>query len=452
VEYSGAGRIRRIKPYLHWFPMAVGIALLGLTVFVSNQPLYLQRFILASGIIVSLLSALAISICMIGIRHTRSAAKVQSELAREAASRELSMVFENAREGIARLDGDGRYLSTNQAYTSMLGYEPGELIGRHWEMTVHEEDRERIAAAYRQMLATGTGEAEARGTCRDGAIIQKHVHLVSIGEPDGAAHGYYCFCRDITGRKRAEEELRGFNARLEASNQDLAEFAAAASHDMQEPLRKIQAFGDMLRASCEGRLEPEGLQYLARMQDAAGRMRTLVRDLLVLSRVTRDDSKRVEVPLDQTIQEVLSDLEVSLLQVQGKVEIGELPKIDADPTQMRQLFQNLIGNALKFHRKGDPPVVEISGKTGNDGRYRISVRDNGVGFEEQYAEQIFAPFRRLHGRGEYEGTGLGLAVCRRIVERHGGSISARSLPGKGSTFLIELPAMPAKATPKRGNP
>jgi signal transduction histidine kinase len=240
----------------------------------------------------------------------------------------------------------------------------------------------------------------------------------------------------------ANEHLRQSTLELERSNRELQDFAFVASHDLQEPLRKIQAFGDRLRGKHGEALGPEGIDYLERMQRAAHRMHVLINDLLTFSRVTSKGQPFVPADLGQIAREVLSDLEVRVEQTGARVEIGGLPTRDADPLQMRQLLQNLIGNALKFHRDGEPPHVRVSASVLADGgppRARIVVADNGIGFDMKYLDRIFTPFQRLHGRQEYEGTGMGLAVCRRIVERHGGTLTAESAPGEGSRFLVTLP-------------
>jgi signal transduction histidine kinase len=241
----------------------------------------------------------------------------------------------------------------------------------------------------------------------------------------------------------ANEHLRRSTLELERSNRELQDFAFVASHDLQEPLRKIQAFGDRLRGKHGEALGPEGVDYLERMQRAAQRMHVLINDLLTFSRVTSRGQPFVPVDLGQIAREVLSDLEVRIEQTGGRVEVGDLPALDADPLQMRQLLQNLIGNALKFHRDGEPPHVTVSGEVldggGGPPRARIVVADDGIGFDMKYLDRIFTPFQRLHGRQEYEGTGMGLAVCRRIVERHGGALTAESAPGEGARFLVTLP-------------
>jgi signal transduction histidine kinase len=257
--------------------------------------------------------------------------------------------------------------------------------------------------------------------------------------------------QEITERNRTEETLHTFAAQLQRSNRELQDFAYTASHDLQEPLRKILTFGDRLKAKCGETLGEQGRDYLQRMQNAAQRMQTLINDLLTFSRVTTKAQPFVPVDLASVAAEVVTDLEVRIEQTGGQVNIHKLPTIEADPLQMRQLFQNLISNALKFHRQNIAPIVTVQGHLlqNADGHLagnapvrelcQITVADNGIGFDEKYLDSIFNVFQRLHSRSTYEGSGVGLAVCRKIVERHGGTITARSIPGQGTTFIVTLP-------------
>lgn len=266
------------------------------------------------------------------------------------------------------------------------------------------------------------------------------------------------FVRDISRRKRAELEQARYAAELERSNRELEQFAYVASHDLQEPLRKIRSFGERLQQSCADKLDELGCDCLGRMLSAAERMQVLTDGLLRLSRVTTERQQFVAVDLQQVANEVVSDLEINIEQVKGRVKVGPLPTIEADPLQMRQLLQNLISNGLKFHRADESPVVIISGEVIQGRSYRaprsaarerlcrIVVADNGIGFEEKHQETIFGLFQRLHSRDEYAGTGIGLALCRKIVERHGGQITTRSVPGKGSAFEVLLPVAQAAAS------
>ncbi len=242
--------------------------------------------------------------------------------------------------------------------------------------------------------------------------------------------------------KRHEEMVKTYAQNLQASNQELEQFAYTASHDLQEPLRKIQAFGDRLATNYEGLLDERGKDYIARMQGAASRMQRLIEDLLTLSRLSTRAQPFAQVNLDTILKEVLLDLETRIEQTQATIHTDTLPIIEADSTQMRQLLQNLLSNALKFTRPDTPPEIDVTSQEQMiDGRKFISitVRDNGIGFDEQYRDRIFAAFQRLNTRKEYEGTGIGLALCVRIVERHNGRITAHSTPNEGATFIVTLP-------------
>ncbi len=250
---------------------------------------------------------------------------------------------------------------------------------------------------------------------------------------------------EVTERKRMQEELELLTTKLERSNLELQQFASVASHDLQEPLRKIIVFGGRLSDKAGAELGPQARDYLSRMTNAAERMQSLIRDLLAFSRVATRAEPFQNVNLGSVAREVVGDLEVLIEKTGARVELGELPEIEADPFQVRQLLQNLIANALKFHRRGVAPVVQLQSKPVRDNgpghpSWEIRVSDNGIGFEEKYVDRIFSPFQRLHGRDEYEGSGMGLAICHRIVERHGGRIAVKSSPGEGSTFILSVPA------------
>lgn len=246
--------------------------------------------------------------------------------------------------------------------------------------------------------------------------------------------------KEIRKRRKIERELQERTKNLARSNQELQDFAYVASHDLQEPLRKIQAFGDILEAEHAADLG-DGAEYLARMRMAASRMSTLIQDLLAFSRVSTQPQVTSQVDLNVVVNDVLSDLETSIERNKGSVTVTSLPTVQADSTHMRQLFQNLVGNALKFHREGVDPIIEVSARPRrrDDAFYEIYIKDNGIGFDEKYLDRIFSVFQRLHGKDRYDGTGIGLAVCRKIAERYGGTIYATSKPGVGSTFVFKIP-------------
>ena len=242
------------------------------------------------------------------------------------------------------------------------------------------------------------------------------------------------------------QRLEAVAAELQRSNKSLEEFAYVASHDLQEPLRKVRAFGDRLQMRYSDLLDATGKDYLQRMQNGSARMQALIDALLTYSRVTTKAQPPAPVDLNSVMADVLSDLEVTIETLQADVTVGPLPTLAADSTQMHQLLQNLVSNALKFHKPDVTPHVCITSKLCDRGEcWEIVVADNGIGFDMQYAERIFQVFQRLHGRSEYEGTGVGLAICRKIVERHGGTICAESAPGQGARFVIRLPLAAAAA-------
>lgn len=244
---------------------------------------------------------------------------------------------------------------------------------------------------------------------------------------------------DVTERRLMDKRLADQRRELQRSNEALDEFASVASHDLQEPLRKIMSFGERLTMAAGTTLEGEARNYLERMLSAAGRMRKLIADLLSYSQVTTRVQPFAATDLSGIAREVIADLETAVADAQARVELGVLPVIDADALQMRQLLQNLISNAIKYRRLDTPPVVRVNSAAVERQRCTITVADNGIGFHQEYAEKIFKMFERLHGRGVYEGSGIGLAICRKIVERHGGTIAATSSAGEGATFTITLP-------------
>lgn len=248
---------------------------------------------------------------------------------------------------------------------------------------------------------------------------------------------------EVRERRRAERRLEDANRQLTLRNRELQEFAYAASHDLQEPLRKIRSFADLMQSDLEAQLPQIGREYLDRIDHAADRMMQLIRDLLEYSRVQTDQRESESVDLNRILEEVLLDLEVSVRDTAAEIEADAMPTIEADASQMRQLFQNLISNALKFRRPDVPPRIRITADrigTADEEIWSISVADNGIGFETENLDRIFTPFQRLHSRAKYAGTGIGLAICRRIVERHGGSIRAESNSEQGATFTFTLPS------------
>lgn len=300
-------------------------------------------------------------------------------------------------------------------------------------------DDERLAV---RALNEGAQDYLVKGRVDGQSLVRSMRYAIERNRSNQLERDNAALESEIRARKLTQEKLERLTVRLEVSNRELQQFASVASHDLQEPLRKIVVFGDRLKTKHSANLGEQGADYVSRMMNAAERMQTLIDDLLEFSRVVTRARPFVRLDPARIIEEVLTDLEVLIESKSAIIEVGELPELSADPTQLRQVFQNLIVNAMKFQPEGRIPRVEIRSAPAtldSTAGVRITVSDNGIGFEQQHAERIFAPFQRLHGRSEYGGSGIGLAVVRRIVERHGGTISAESAPGEGATFTILLP-------------
>jgi PAS domain S-box-containing protein len=338
--------------------------------------------------------------------------------------------------GIITYDAFGKCISANESAARILGTTRDQLLKQNynlidsWKVTgLIESAREAVTNGYetrREIHTTSTFGKNIWLDCRL-TPFYSHEELYLLVSVD-----------DISVSKQAETNLKLYAAKLEQSNRDLQEFAYIASHDLQEPLRKVLAFGDRLARKYVDVLDETGQDYLKRMREASQRMQTLINDLLSFSRVSTRAQPFTDLDLNLVIQDVVSDLENQIDRTQGRVEFNGMPTIEADPTQMHQLLQNLITNALKFHQVDVAPIIQVSTQILGS-KCQICVKDNGIGFEMQYLDRIFKPFQRLHGREEYEGSGMGLAICRRIVERHSGELTAISTPGEGSTFIITLP-------------
>jgi len=355
------------------------------------------------------------------------------------AARAATEILETMADALFVIDGDGKIRVINDAVRHLFGYTDADLLGKSIDTLELIDGDKTISRTLRELSRRGAIRDQERVLrARDGHPIDVSVSISPVS--DREVQGAVVIARDVRERKRAENELRSFTKQLQQSNRELEDFAYVASHDLQEPLRKIQAFADLLKTKHGATVTPQARDYLDRMQSAAKRMQVLINDLLSFSRVTTKAQPFAPVNLAEIAHDVAKDLEIRAHESGGQIEIGELPVIDADPLQMRQLLQNLAANALKFHRPEVPPVVTIAGVIGNDGCARITVADNGIGFEEKYADRIFTMFERLHGRAKYEGTGIGLAICRKIAQRHGGDIAAAAVPGEGATFTVTIPA------------
>ena len=374
--------------------------------------------------------------------------------ASEANARKAS-ILESSLDPIVTIDHRGIITEFNRAAEHVFKRPRNEVIGtKPSEILFPPAKIEGYRDRIDRYLDVGEGSllgkrSEVTAVRSDGTVFPAEMAM-TIGSENGLPVITF-FIRDISRQKKAEAERERSRRELERSNRELEQFAYVASHDLQEPLRKIRTFGDRLEQKCAAGLDEVGRDCLTRMKSAAQRMQTLISDLLALSRVSTRGQTFVPVDLTEVAHEVRSDLEVLIEQQGATVQIETLPTIEADRLQVRQLFQNLVGNAVKFGRNDEPNVVRVHGglfsqrvRRGKQIRQeeecRILVEDRGIGFDEKYLDRIFTVFQRLHPRDVYQGNGVGLAICRRVVERHGGRISARSRLGEGSVFEVTLPA------------
>lgn len=367
--------------------------------------------------------------------------------------------LDNSLDAFVVMDDEGRVIEWSAQAEHMFGWSRDEVLNKPMaDAIIPKRFRAAHSEGMKRFMRTGLGplvnkHIELLGIKRNQEEFPVELSIVPIKWED--SYIFSSFIHDITERKQAQRDLEIYMQKLVQSNRELQQFASVSSHDLQEPLRKIRAFSERLTAGHKAELSPQAQDYLERMQNAAARMQNLINDLLTYSRLTSRARPFVKVNLGELVQEVLGDLEVRIDNTKAKVDVGFLPTVLADKVQMQQLFQNLVSNALKFHKPGQPPEIKISSRYLDDagnpvdtplpyGYTEITVQDSGIGFDMKYVDQIFNTFQRLHTRQEYEGTGIGLAICRKITAHHNGSIIAKSQPGIGSEFIVKLPLDPVK--------
>jgi PAS domain S-box-containing protein len=363
---------------------------------------------------------------------------LESPTAAEARFRGL---LEVAPDPIVIVAEHGLIQIVNRQTELVFGYSRDELIGQPVEVLVperyrptHVGDRSRYQADP-NTRPMGIG-LELFGRRKDGSEFPVEISLSPLRSEDETL--IISIIRDITTRKQTETRLRAVAEDLERSNRELEQFAYVASHDLQEPLRMVASYTQLLARRYKDKLDSDADEFIGFAVDGARRMQELINDLLTYSRV---GSRALELELvdsNAVVDQVISDLGAAIEDSAATVTRGDLTSVRADDLQLHQLFQNLIANAIKFRQPGLAPVVHVSSRA-TDTSCTFSVRDNGIGIEPQYVERIFMLFQRLHSRAEYAGTGIGLAICKKIVERHGGSIEVHSEPGRGTTFEFTLP-------------
>jgi PAS domain S-box-containing protein len=376
-------------------------------------------------------------VCNAGFFRDITERKRAGEALKESEQRFRSFV-ENATVGIYRTTPEGHFLMANPTLVRMLGYQDlAELAVRNLEGQGFEPGYPRQVFRERMERDGEVHGLEAAWTTRDGSMIfvRESGHVVR-GESGGVLY-YEGVVEDITERKRAEEKLKQTLDDLERSNKELEQFAYVASHDLQEPLRMVSSYTQLLARRYQGQLDATANEFIAYAVDGANRMQRLINDLLAYSRVGTCAKGFEPTDCTAVLDQALANLKAAIEKSGAAVIHDPLPTVMADNLQLIQLLQNLIGNAIKFHVEKPPRIHVAAEQKGNE--WVFSVRDNGIGIDPQYAERIFIIFQRLHTREEYPGTGIGLAICKKIVERGGGRIWVESQLGKGSTFYFTIP-------------
>ena len=353
----------------------------------------------------------------------------------------LARMLDSVVDSVTAVDPQGTIIYWNEAAEKMFGWESSEMLGRHvfdvGQLSIPENDLREI---YRRLETGETWSEECQVRHRDGRSFSIHENKAPVYDEDGKLIAIISVSHDISEIKRAEEALRAYAARLKVSNEELQRFAYVASHDLQEPLRTIVSFSQLLDRRYRGRLDGEADEFLGFIVDGGQRMQAMIQDLLQVSRVETTAKPLEPTDAGEIVTLALRSLDTQLEEAGGTVSVERMPCVLADPAQLEQVLTNLIGNAIKYRRPEVPPAIAIAARY-EEGWWEFSVSDNGIGIEPEYYDQIFEMFRRLHTHDEYEGTGIGLAVVKRIVERHGGTIRVTSTPGAGSIFCFTLPAV-----------
>lgn len=378
----------------------------------------------------------------------------RNEELRRSEERYHRMVSEVQDYAIILLSEDGTIENWNKGAEQIKGYKAEEIIGKNFSIFYTEEDLKNNLPQQLIQRARQEGKANHEGwrVRKDGTVFWGNIVITCLHDANNNVIGFSKVTRDLSTQKNSEMELQEKNKELEAMNQELASFAYVSSHDLQEPLRKIQTFASRILETENENLSERGKDYFQRMQNAALRMQTLIEDLLTYSRTNTAEKNFERVDLNTLLDEIKNELSESIEEKKAIIKASPLPTLEVVPFQFRQLLINILGNALKFSKPDTPPIITINadivkGNTikgshaiRNKNYHHIAITDNGIGFEPEHSLRIFEVFQRLHGRNEYGGTGIGLAICKKIMDNHGGMITAQSELDKGATFHLYFPA------------
>ncbi len=359
---------------------------------------------------------------------------------------EFIQIFNSAPDGMHVIDKDYNIIRVNQAYCQLVGKSLEEIQG-HKCYDVFSGKLCHSEECPLTQIVNGSKrvEIEARNIAADGKVIPCIITATPFREPGGKLIGIIEVTRDISNWKKIEHSLSATAESLRLRNAELEDFAHVISHDLQEPLMLIEAFSERIQTKCASKLPEKGRNYLEHITSSAQRMKNLIDGLLLYSRISSKAKPFEQVNLQEVISSVLDDLALKIEKYEAEVTVdAELATIEADPLQIRQLFQNIIGNSLKYHAPGQKPIITILHRPFTDSAYnqthvRICIKDNGIGFDSKYKKQIFDIFQRLHTHQQFTGTGIGLSICKKIIERHHGEISAEGRPEQGASFTITLP-------------
>lgn len=362
--------------------------------------------------------------------------KIEAEL-REIEKRYHLLVDAVEDYAIITLDTEGNIITWNKGAEKINGYSEQETLGRHFSMLYTAEDRKHGLPQKNLLQALNEKKYSFSGwrARKDKSLFWADGVITELLDDEGNPKGYVKITKDMSDKRRVEEEIIRKTEELKRSNEDLEQFAYVASHDLQEPLRMVTSYVQLLSKRYRDKLDGDALEFIDFAVGAANRMRTLIHSLLKYSRINQE-KQQVYVDLNETVTEVIKDLSIVIHENQVKISRERLPQVYGDPVLLGQLFFNLLSNAIKF-RSANPPEISISVKRIKD-EYVFTVKDNGIGLKKEYCKKIFVIFQRLHTVDKYPGTGIGLAICRKIVERHGGRIWVESEPGKGSSFYFTI--------------